>query len=175
MSTDVVIVRGGKGRDVLNGGTLALKNTFKGEPGDDDLIGRPADDRLYGNAGADDVEGYAGSDLSVAPRPRRSASLSGDRRRILCSDGLGYVAVPDSRSMHDESDTIDVGGGEHPDVGLLLDKGERSEPAEPVPFPPQVGDGGSKRRRDPDRCRLIELRDVALDEKGPLAARSHPC
>ncbi len=81
----IEIIIGGKGPDLLDGGTLQMRNTFQGGPGNDDVYGGPSNDRLYGSAGNDDLFGDAGKDvLDSRDGVSLNDSISGGTELDVC-------------------------------------------------------------------------------------------
>ena len=78
-------VIGGKNNDSISGGTLTMKNAFRGGTGNDDLFGGPGADNLTGDAGADDLYGEGGNDvLNGIDSPQSIDNLDGGLGTDTC-------------------------------------------------------------------------------------------
>jgi hypothetical protein len=86
---------------------------------------------------------------------------------------LDDVVKSSTSSFVDESDVFDVASGEDPDVGFLLREREGLKPTKRKTFPSQLVNGGAKPRRQSERRRFVECRNVTFDEERPFGWRRH--
>jgi hypothetical protein len=94
VASDVEVITGGSGGDLLDGGALALGQTLQGGPGDDDLFGGPGIDSLNGGAGADELFGQFGRDtLNTIDGVEGNDTANGGGDHDVCKRDAGDTAT----------------------------------------------------------------------------------